>query len=304
MNARQRLPTAAGLFLRTTRPSQWVKNLFVVAPVLFAKTHTAQDPWIVLRALLAALVFILLSGAVYVLNDVLDAPRDRLHPMKRLRPIASGALPVRTAAAGGGLILGGGLGGGWFLGLGFLATATLYLAINVAYSKGLKEVAYLDVALIATGFVLRILAGCFAIGLAVSEVSVFLVACTFLVALFLALGKRRAEMDTQNGPDARAVLDRYRRGHLDLALWVVGALTVGAYAFYTFSPRTVAYFGTYRLAWTIPFVVLGIARFLWLTRNVGEGRSPTEAMVRDGWFLLNIASWAAVVTWAIYGRHA
>ncbi len=304
MSERQTCTTWLGLLLRTTRPSQWVKNLFVVAPVLFAKTHTAQDPWLVLRALLAALVFVLLSGSVYILNDLLDAPRDRLHPVKRRRPIASGALSARTAALGGGVILAGGLCGAWFLGAQFLAASGAYLLLNVAYSKGLKEVAYLDVVLIATGFLLRILAGCFAIGLAVSEISYFLVACTFLVALFLALGKRRAEMETRNGADSRVVLGQYRRGHLDLALWIVAALTVGAYAFYTFSPRTVAYFGTYRLAWTIPFVIVGIARFLWLTRNVAGARSPTEAMVQDGWFLLNIASWAAVVTWAIYGGQA
>ncbi len=297
----RRPPSTAAQFLRTTRPSQWVKNLFVVAPVLFAKTHTAQDPTLVLRALFAALLFVLLSGAVYVLNDLLDAPRDRLHPVKRQRPIASGTLSPWTAVLGGGALLAGGLCGAVFLGLKFLAAAAAYLTLNVAYSKGLKEVAYLDVILIATGFVLRILAGCFAIGLAVSEVSYFLVACTFLVALFLALGKRRAEMETDNGADARAVLGRYRRGHLDLALRVVAVLTVGTYAFYTFSPRTVAYFGTLRLAWTIPFVILGIARFLWLTRNVAGAQSPTEAMVRDGWFLANIAAWAAVVTWAIYG---
>ncbi len=290
------------LLLKTARPSQWVKNLFVVAPALFAKAHTAQEPLLVLRGVLAAGVFVLLSGVVYVLNDLVDAPRDRLHPVKRLRPIASGALPEGPAWAGGGLLAVAGLCGAAFFGVRFFAMAVLYLGLNVAYSRGLKEVAWLDVVVIAAGFLVRILAGCFAIGLAVAEVSYFLVACTFLVALFLALGKRRAEMNANNGAEVRAVLGRYRRGHLDVALWVVAVLTVIAYAFYTVSPRTVRYFGHHDLVWTTPFVVLGIARFLWLTRHVGMGKSPTEVMVRDGWFLLNLAAWAATVTWVIYGR--
>lgn len=293
--------TTPTLLLKTTRPSQWVKNLFVVAPVIFAKAHTEQDPFLILRAAAAAIVFILLSGLVYVLNDILDAPRDRLHPVKRLRPIASGALSARTAAAGACFLLVIALIGSWFLGLSFLAIAILYLALNVAYSMGLKEMAYLDVVLIAAGFLLRILAGCFAIGLEVAEVSYFLVACTFLVALFLALGKRRAEVVTPNGVEYRAALNRYRREHLDAALFIVGLFTVATYAFYTLSPRTVAYFGTHRLAWTIPFVAIGLARFWQITISVTGGRSPTEHMVRDRWFWLNIASWAAVVTWAIYG---
>lgn len=291
-----------GFLLKATRPSQWVKNLFVVAPVLFAKAHTAQDLGLVLRALLGAVVFVLLSSAVYLFNDILDLPRDRLHPVKRHRPIASGSLPVRTAAFASGAILVGGVYVGWILGPLFLTTASLYVVLNIAYSMRLKEVAYLDVLLISTGFLLRILAGCFAIELAVSEISYFLVACTFLVALYLALGKRRAEMDVENGVASRAVLERYRRPHLDLAMAVVAFLTVITYAYYTVSPRTVEYFGTYRLVWTLPFVVIGIARFWWLTRRVNQGRSPTDVMVRDRWFLANIAAWAAVATWAIYGR--
>ncbi len=298
--------------VRTMRPAQWVKNLFVLAPVLFAKEHTAAHPALVLDALLGTAIFVLLSGAVYILNDVLDAGKDRLHPVKCRRPVASGAISVEAAVAGGLLALAGAYTLGYALGPEFNLVATAYLAQNVFYSSVLKKIAWLDVLSIATGFLLRILAGCFAIGLAPSEISYYLIACTFLVALFLALGKRRHEL-VLLGSDShrqRAVLGQYRLAHLDAALLAVAAMTLAAYCLYTVSDRTQEYFfagraagllGSWRLALTIPFVVAGVVRYVQILRRADEQRSPTDVMIRDAVFVVNIVLWAGVAAWAIYG---
>ena len=192
---------------------------------------------------------------------------------------------------------------GFWLGTGFSIVAIGYLVLNVAYSSILKRIAWLDVLSIATGFLLRILAGSYAIGLTTDEVSIYLVACTFLVALFLALGKRRQELALL-GDDShahRSVLRDYSLRHLDVGLVVVAVLTAAAYAMYTLAPQTRAYFGTTHLVFTTPFVFLGIGRFLLLLRRRDDPRSPTDAMIRDVPFVLNIVAWAVVVIWAIYG---
>lgn len=289
--------------VRTMRPGQWVKNLFVLAPAIFAKAHTEGHPEVFLAAFQAVAVFILLTGAVYVMNDVLDLEKDRNHPVKRNRPLASGALSIQTAVAGGLASLAGAYALGSILGPAFTLVVTAYLALNVAYSVSWKKVAYLDVLCIATGFLLRVLGGGYAIGLRTSEISIFIVLCTFLVALFLALGKRRHELAAfgEDGGTKRAVLEQYQLHHLDNVLWVVAGLTVAAYVLYTVSPQTVDYFGTWRLVFTIPFVVYGIIRFMQLLRRGHDPRSPTDVIIRDVPFVVNIAAWAAVAGWAVYG---
>lgn len=289
--------------IRTMRPGQWVKNLFVLAPTVFAKAHTAGHPEVLALGVLATGVFILLAGSVYVMNDVLDVDKDRLHPVKCRRPIASGELSMHSAVAGGLLCLAGAYAAGYFLGGGFQLVATGYLALNVAYSTTLKHVAWLDVLSIALGFLLRVLAGSLAIGLARDEISVFLIACTFLAALFLGLGKRRHELALlgEDGQARRPALRQYRLHHLDVALVAVAAVTVATYAWYTVAAQTQAYFGDTRLVVTVPFVGIGIVRFLMLLRRQGEARSPTDVMVRDPWFLLNGAAYAVAVAWAVYG---
>ena len=287
--------------VRTMRPPQWVKNLFVAAPALFAKEHTAKAPWLVLDAILGTAVFILISGAVYVMNDVLDVEKDRLHPVRSRRPIASGAISVQAAVAGGLLALAIAFVAGAALGQAFVAMATGYLVLNIFYSSVFKKVAWLDVLAIATGFLLRILAGCFAIGLAPGEISYYLLLCTFLVALFLAVGKRRHELAVIGSADQRAVLGQYTIGHLDLALYVVGGATVVAYTLYTLSERTKTYFGTWRLVFTVPFVLVGIVRYIVLVRRSDEKQSPTDMMIRDVPFVVNLLVWGAVVVFVIYG---
>lgn len=283
------------------RPAQWIKNLFVPAPVLFAKIHTEKDPLLICNAILAMVVFILLSGAVYIWNDILDLSHDKSHPIKRNRPIASGALSVRKASVGAIISVILGLVLGYTLPPEFILMAIFYLCLNVLYSTLLKKIPYLEVIIIALGFLIRIVSGCFAIGLVLSEISYHLILCTFLIALFLAIGKRRHELATSNGSDFRTVLGHYRLYHLDIAMYMVATITIISYSYYTISPHTVEYFGTMNLVFTIPFVIFGVFRFLILVRNKNEGKSPTDFMIKDPLFMINILIWAGVAAWAIYG---
>ncbi len=285
----------------TMRPAQWVKNVFVFAPVIFASQHTRQDPFLLLFAALATAVFILLAGSVYILNDILDVEKDRQHPSKRNRPIAAGDLPTRGASIGALILLALSVVTGAFLGWRFMVTAGLYMLLNLVYSSGLKRIPWVDVLIIAAGFVLRILAGCFAIGLPPDEISYYLIGCTFLIASFLALAKRRHEASVIADSSTRDVLSSYKIAHLDVAMIAVGVLTVAAYAMYAFSARTTEYFDNQRMPLTIPLVVLGIFEFIRILRRPGETRSPTDRMLRDPLFIVNGLIYAALVVWVVYG---
>jgi len=288
------------LFLKSTRPPQWLKNLFVIAPVIFAKKHTAENPHILLLSVLGFLVFILVSGFVYVINDLRDKEWDKLHPQKSKRPIASGMLSAKKALSMAAIALIIALLLSLFLSFAFLVCVLGYVVINLAYSFFLRRIAYLDVIVIAFGFILRILAGCFAIDLKPSEISYFLVLCTFLVSLYLGLGKRRHEMLVVAG--TRESLRQYNSRHINFAMVLAGCATALAYLFYTISPRTLQYFDMDfpRLVVSTPFVVLGLIRFERLTKRNNQTQSPTEAMVKDPLFVGNILLWGISVVWAIY----
>lgn len=287
--------TPAALF-KTMRPQQWVKNLFVVAPLVFAK-HLL-DPWQALRALAAFALFCLASGAVYVINDLLDREVDRLHPTKRSRPIPSGVLKVsvaRTFAVVLGVLT---LTGSAAMGLLFTAFLAGYLVLNLVYSARLKRVPYVDALSIAAGFLLRVLAGAAALKV---EASVWLIVCTGLLAAFLALGKRGHELAALgDAVGHRAVLARYRLSHIKIAMILLGAATVTAYVFYTLSPHTLEFFGTRHLVWTSIFPVLGLLRFGQLVLKHHQAESPTDEMLRDGWFLANVLLWGLAVIGIIY----
>ncbi len=283
------------------RPAQWVKNIFVFAPVIFASRHTREDPALLAYATAATLVFILLAGAVYIFNDILDADKDRLHPSKRNRPIASGRLSVGRAGVAAFVLLAASIATGTALGWMFLLSAGLYLVLNLVYSSGLKKVPWIDILIIAAGFVLRILAGCFAIGLAPAEISYYLIGCTFLIASFLALAKRRHEASVLAGGGTRDVLRSYDIRHLDAAMFGVAGASVAAYAMYAFSARTSMYFGNERMPLTIPFVLFGIFEFIRILRRPGETRSPTDRMLRDPLFIINGLAYSGMVVWIVYG---
>jgi 4-hydroxybenzoate polyprenyltransferase len=282
--------------LVSLRPHQWTKNLIVLAALAFSKHLFDGDA--VLRAGAAFAVFCALSGAVYLVNDLADVERDRLHPLKRARPIASGALGVPLARAAAACLLALGLLAAWALGPGFFLCAGAYLALNLAYSFGLKDVVILDVLAIAIGFVLRAVAGAVAIQVAFSD---WLLVCTILLALFLALAKRRHELVTLDDAAAhRRILAEYSPYLLDQMIAVVTASCLTAYAFYTLAPETVAKYRTDRLALTIPFVIYGIFRYLYLVHRKEQGGSPGDALLTDRPLLATVALWAAAVVLIVY----
>lgn len=287
--------------LRTLRPRQWVKNLFVAAALVFAKKLT--DPALALRAGLAVLAFCLLSGAVYAFNDVRDLEADRRHPIKQHRPIASGALDRELALVMAAVLAAVALVGCAIMSWPLAAAATGYLANNLAYSLGLKRIAFLDVLLIAGGFLLRVWAGALAIDVPVSP---WLLACTGLLACLLGFGKRAHELMQAEGSDraahdTRASLAGYRVRTLRLALALLAGATVVAYALYTQDDHTVGFFGTRALIVTVPFSAFGIFRFLQLALWRPREESPTDAVLRDWPFLVNLVAWGAVVVAIIYG---
>lgn len=282
--------------LSTMRPHQWVKNVFVLAPVVFAKE--IFDSELLLRAAAAFVIFCLLTAAVYTMNDLGDVEADRLHPVKRHRPIASGVvpkswgLPLVTSFVGCALLA------GWFLGPWFFAVGLGYFSINVAYTRKLKHIAYVDVGCISAGFVLRVVGGGFATQ---TMVSTYLLACTLLLALFLGFGKRQHELcSASRRGRQRVALESYTAGGLNAALLLTGAATVLAYLAYTLDSRTRALFRTDWLWVSTVFVVLGVLRFVNLVRHRPKAESPTQEMLRDGPFVAIMMGWVVLVVWVIY----
>lgn len=293
------MQTALAL-LKTLRPHQWVKNLFVAAALVFSRHLT--DVEYALRTGGAVLAFCLLSGAVYAFNDVRDVAADRAHPKKRHRPVASGALSERAAITASISLAVLALGGCVLLSPKLAAFAALYLALNIAYSVKLKQIAFVDVGVIALGFILRVLAGAAAIDVPASG---WLLICTALLATFLGLGKRAHELAwaerTGQTHETRASLAGYRIPVVRAAMFALGLVTCVAYLAYTVDPHTVAYFATDQLPYSSPFVLLGILRFMSLALWYPKDESPTEAMLKDPWFLLNLFAAAATVLYIIYG---
>jgi 4-hydroxybenzoate polyprenyltransferase len=292
-----------GAIVKTLRPHQWVKNLFVAAPLVFAK-HLADGEF-VLRAVVATLAFCALSGAVYAFNDVRDVEADRAHPTKRHRPVASGALSRRAALILAAVLATAALAVTLALGWKVLVFAGAYFVANLLYSLGLKQVAFLDVAFIAGFFLLRVLAGAAAIDVPASR---WLLLCTTLLAAFLGLGKRAHELAAaeRGGRDAastRAALAGYRPPLIKAAMIILAFATTGAYVLYTLDDRTVHVFGTRALVWTAPFCALGVARFAFLALGKGGEDSPTESMLRDWLFLANLAAWGLAVLAIVYGSR-
>ena len=283
--------------LASLRPRQWVKNLFVFAGVIFSQQLLTPRVW---PALAAFAIFCGLSGAIYLFNDVADADRDRLHESKRLRPVASGALPLGAAVGFGVLLLAGCLAAAFRLSPAFGLVALAYGALLTAYSVWLKHLVILDVLTVAAGFVLRAVAGAVAVDV---EISGWLLICTILIALFLALGKRRHEYRSLTGDGAahRPILAEYSEGFLDQMISVVTASTVTTYALYTMSPETVAKFHTRLLPLTLPFVLYGIFRYLYLLYRRDLGGNPSDLLVTDRGLLLDALLWMLATLAIIYG---
>ncbi len=278
-------------FVRLTRPQQWVKNGFVLTGLLFG--HAFGEPGTVLAALAATAAFCLMSSAVYAMNDCFDRQRDREHPEKRARPLASGEIGAGEAVAFALLLAAAALVLGARAGTMVAAILAAYALLNLGYSLGLKRVPVVDVLIIAAGFMLRILAGTLGIGI---EPSNWLLLCGFLVTLFLGFAKRRAELSrlALGAGMHRPVLDAYSEAFLDGVVLVCAAGMLLAYGFYTLSMDTVATHGT-DLALTLPFVLFGTLRYLFRLRHHGGGADPSAELLHDPWLLAAATGWLATV---------
>jgi len=275
-------------YLRMLRPQQWIKNLFLFAGLVFSRSfHQFTN---IRTEFFAFASFCLLSSGVYIINDIADLKADILHPIKSRRPIAAGRVSRNTAALIAVLLLGVSLLAAYYIGRWFLIAALIYLAMMVIYSLKIKEVIILDVFFVAFGYVLRAVAGALAIRV---EISSWLLLCTLLLALFLVISKRRAEI-VSLGPDAsqhRKILGQYNLGFLDQMIAIVTSACIVSYCFYTLAPETVAKFHTRNLIFTVPFVIYGLFRYLYLTFHGTRTDQPEKVVVTDPPILICLILW-------------
>jgi decaprenyl-phosphate phosphoribosyltransferase len=290
----------AALFV-TARPAQWVKNLVLPLPFLFGGALAHAHGWVYAAAGVA--IFSAVASAIYFVNDVRDRERDAAHPVKRHRPLAAGHLSPPTALAAAVLLGVGGLAAAFVLSAGFGKWCALYAGIMICYSIGLKDVPFLEALIVAAGLPLRALAGAALAGL---PPSLFLMGCAFLLALFLVVGKRQWELQNAgfaSSSEHRAVLATYHADGLDFVFVLTALMTVAGYAVYSVIPSTLQRHGGRSFALTVPFVILGVARYIRLVYRRGGGGSPTRALlIDDPWLLLIVAGWVLTAGWIMYGH--
>jgi len=283
--------------LRSLRPQQWIKNLFVFAALIFSQNF--MDLPLLWKTLFAFAVFCLLSGALYVFNDIQDLKEDKLHPEKSKRPIASGRINRLVAMVLFLFLSISALLAAAALNRDFFIIALIYFVLQITYSLRLKHVVILDVFIIAAGFFLRVVAG----GLAIEvDLSPWLLICTILLALFLAMSKRRHELVLleEGAEHHRPILKEYSPYLLDQMIAVVTASTVIAYCLYTISDETVAKFQTTSLIFTVPFVIYGVFRYLYLVHQRKQGGSPESLILKDVPLLVDLFLWIASVVLILY----
>lgn len=295
-------------FIKCLRPKQWTKNLLLFAGIVFAQKWTEQH--LVINAVAGFLIFCALSGVVYITNDILDVEKDKEHPKKKKRPIASGAISPMAAGIGAVILLVVALAGAWMITVNFFIASAIYVALVSAYSFKFKHVVILDIMLLAMGFVVRALAGIEAINVDPVnhpiEVTPYFILTTLFLALFLAICKRRNEMVLLGGGAAghRKVLEDYSTEYLDIILTVATTGVIASYASWTtlggFAAGTDSY---YPMVFTMPFVLYGIFRYLWLVFRRDEGGAPEELLVTDKPLLITVVLWTATVivllSWSI-----
>ena len=283
-------------YLQLMRPHQWLKNGFVLAGLLFG--HAWNDQAMVLRVALALAAFSLFSSSVYVVNDLLDAAADRLHPGKKGRPLAAGRMPSAHAAVFGAVLSLAGFLLGWFASWRVLVILVAYGTLNLAYSLRLKKIVILDVFCIAAGFMLRILAGTAGVGIPPSE---WLLLCGLMLTLFLGFAKRRAEMALLQGGELahRAVFRHYSQSLLDTFIAITATMVIISYSLYTMSPHAQAAQGTTGLIFTVPFIIYGIFRYVFLLNQGRAGHDPASELLRDPHLLLVLLVWLVATLWLI-----
>lgn len=291
------MTTASALF-KSLRPHQWIKNGFVLLPLLFAQGVFCYSS--LLKALAAFVIFCLLTGAIYLINDLFDLEADRSHPQKRHRPLAAGLISSNTAKATAGilllcsLLLGSSLGGGFFL------VIVIYVAIQMLYNYRLKEIVILDIFCISSGFFLRVIGGAVAIQVAISH---WLIICTILISIFLALVKRRHELVLlgRAAGNHRKVLSEYDPYLLDQMIAVITGSTLLSYMLYCVSPDTIEKLQTDHMIYTFPFVLYGILRYLYLIHKKGHGGLPEKILFSDLPLLISVTLWLLSCMLVVYG---
>ncbi|MGH8607288.1 MAG: decaprenyl-phosphate phosphoribosyltransferase [Gammaproteobacteria bacterium] len=288
--------TASLALLTLMRPHQWVKNAFVLAPLFF--TPAAVSTHSVFIVLTGMLVFCALSSAVYILNDYADRGSDRLHPEKCHRPLAAGTVTVITATTLLGFLVLVGLSMGFMLSRGFFMIALCYLALNLAYSLWLKHVSIVDIVLIAIGFILRVEAGSALIQV---RPSVWILVCTSLLALFLAVAKRRDDLVQALGNDHRKSLKGYNLRFVDTVLVICLSALLVSYTIYTTDANVMERLGTDHLYFTVPFVFCGVLRYLQVTMVEERSGSPTKILISDRFLHVTVFGWILVFGMLIYG---
>jgi 4-hydroxybenzoate polyprenyltransferase len=288
--------------LKLARPKQWIKNLFVFAPVLFS--GHVFDPNYLLTAISAFIVFCLVSSSVYVINDIMDVESDRVHPKKKFRPIASGEVSIKQAIIYAVILLVPVAASFFFERTIFSFIILLYFITNLIYSLWIKSVVLLDVFFISFGFMLRVLGGAACISVVVSS---WMILTTIFISLFLAISKRRGELsqavNTENLERQRKVLKDYSVQYADELNTIAAAGTIISYALYTVSERTITTFGTDKLIYTTPFVIYGIFRYMYLIHQKNMGESPTTMVTKDIPIMLNVFLWFIVCIIIIYRDH-
>lgn len=287
------------LLLKAMRPKQWTKNVLLFAGLLFALKFT--DPQAILKSLVGFVLFCFFSGLVYLINDVRDRDKDRINPRTMNRPIASGALKPGVALASALVMLPIAFALSWLLNPWFAVVGAIYMAKDFGYSFGLKHVVIIDVFLIAAGFTLRAVAGALAIGVGISP---WLYVVTSLGALFLGLNKRKHEVLLlgENAASHRRVLDEYSPALIDEMLAVITASTLMSYGLYTFTADNLpkALRDNHLMMLTIPFVLYGIFRYMYLVYQKNEGSSPEEVLLRDRPLLLCVILWGLTSAALLY----
>lgn len=288
------------VWIKLLRPHQWLKNAFVLAGLLFS--HGWNQPLQVQLAVLAFLAFCLIASTVYVLNDLADVESDRRHPTKCRRPIASGAVPPAAAGVVALGLLGSGLTLGWLANPLVCVFLLAYLLLNVLYSWKLKHMVLLDVFSISAGFMLRIFAGTTGIGIAPSH---WLLICGLMVTLFLGFAKRRAELlrlpPSESGPAiTRKVLDHYAPEMLDKFIGISAACVIMTYSLYTVSPDTIRTHHSANLIYTLPFVIYGLFRYVFLLHREGSGDDTARDLLTDKHLLLTSVGWLVSTFWILH----
>jgi 4-hydroxybenzoate polyprenyltransferase len=282
-------------YIRLLRPHQWLKNAFVFTGLIFA--HAWHQPQLILAVIYAAIAFCFMSSSLYVVNDILDLPQDKLHPSKKNRPIASGDISIKQALPIAIILFIAGLAVGYVASYKVFLVLVTYAIMNLLYCIELKHIVIIDVFIISFGFMLRIIAGTWAVGIAPSQ---WLMLCGLMITLFLGFTKRRAEingMEEGASSGQRKVLEHYTPALLDKLIGITATGAIITYSLYTVSPSTIQSQGTANLIYTVPFVMYGIFRYIYLLHNNirQNGEDTASDLLKDKHLLITVFAWFVLV---------